>query len=58
MREITNTKCFNLYLDLNSVDLFTLPSVCKLPVVSGWQELGRSLHKRKIGENGMAIQED
>ena len=58
MREMTNIKCFNLYRGLNSVDLFTLLSVCKQLVVNGWQELGHSLHKQKIGENGMAIQED
>ena len=57
---MTNIQCFNLYRrrGLNSVDLFWLPSVCKQPVVNGWQELGRSFHKQKIGENGMAIQED
>ena len=57
---MTNIKCFNLYRrrGLNSVDLFWLPSVCKQPVVNGWQELSRSFHKQKIGENGMAIQED
>ena len=43
---------------LNSVDLFLLPSVCKQPMVNGWQELGRLFHKQKIGENGMAIKED
>ena len=48
MREMTNIKSFNLYRGLNSVDLFTLPSVCKQPVVNSWQELGRSLHKKKI----------
>ena len=37
---------------------FLLPSVCKQPVVNGLQELGRSFHKQKIGENGMEIQED
>ena len=58
MREMTNIKCFNVYRGLNLVDLLTLPSVCKQKVVNGCQELGRSLHKRKIGENGMAIQED
>ena len=26
--------------------------------MNGWQELGRSFHKQKIGENGMEIQED
>ena len=30
--------------------------VCKQPVVNGWQELGRSFHKQKIEENGMAMQ--
>ena len=58
MREMTNILCFNLYRGLNSVDLFRLPSVCEQPVANGWQELGRSFHKQKIGENGMAIQED
>ena len=39
---------------------FLLPYVCKqpVPVVNGLQELGRSFHKQKIGENGMEIQED
>ena len=55
MREMTDIKCFNLYHGPNSADLLTPPSVCKQPVVNGWQELSRSLHKRKIGENGMAI---
>ena len=58
---MTNMKCFNLYRCLNSVDLFVsflLPSVCKQPVVNGLQELGRSFHKQKIGENGMENQED
>ena len=36
---------------------FLLPSVCKQPVVNGLQELDRSFHKQKIGENGMEIQE-
>ena len=58
MREMTNIKCLNLYRGLNSVDLFGLLSVYKQPVVNVWQELGRSFHKQKIGENGMAIQED
>ena len=59
MREMTNIKCFNLYHGLNSVDLFTLPSVCKQPLVNGWQELGCLLHKQtEIEENDMAIQED
>ena len=40
------------------MDLFWLPSVCKQPAVNGLQELGCSFHKWKIGENGMAIQED
>ena len=58
MREMTNIKCFNLYCGLNSVDRFLLPSVCKQPVVNGWQELGHLFHKQKIRENGMAIQGD
>ena len=53
-----NIKYLKLYRGLNWVDLFWLPSVCKQQVVNGWQELGRSFHKQKIGENGMAIQED
>ena len=59
---MTNMKCFNLYLGLNSIDLFLfhflLPSVCKQPVVNGLQELGRSFYKQKIGENGTEIQDD
>ena len=59
---MTKIKCFNLYRGLNSVDhfcfIFFLPSVCKQPVVNGLQELGRSFHKQKIGEDGMEIQED
>ena len=57
---MTNIECFNLYRGLNSVDLFVsflLPSVCKQPVVNGLQELDRSFHKQKIGENDMEIQE-
>ena len=54
---MTNIECFNLYRGLNSAYLFyfLLPSVCKQLVVNGLQELDRSFHKQKIGENGMEI---
>ena len=58
MRGMTNIKCFNLYHGLNLVDRFLLPSVCKQPVVNSWQELCCSFQDQKIGENGMASQED
>ena len=59
---MTNIKCFDLYRGLNFVDrfsfIFSLLSVCKQLVVNGLQELDRSFHMQKIGENGMEIQED